>query len=495
MNRWRKSLILHKKKSVDMSESLKQKTAKGIFWGGMSNGLQQLLNLVFGIFLGRLLSPSDYGMVGMLTIFSLIAGSLQESGFTAALANKKEITHKDYNAVFWFSVLVSGCLYVLLFFCAPWIAKFYSKPELIPLARYSFLGFFISSLGTAHFAKLFREMKVKERTIATFTALCISGVLGVILAFFGYSYWGIATQNLCYIAVTTCFFWYFSGWKPSFHLDFSPIREMFGFSCKLLATNIFNHINNNVFSVILGKFFNEIAVGYYNQGNKWNTMGQNLITGMVNSVAQPVLAQVQDDRERQLRIFRKMLKFTAFIAFPVMFGLSIISQELIIILITDKWVQSAAILSILCIGGAFLPLSTLYSNLVISKGKSNIYLYNTVTVSLLQIGNLLLLYPYGIHTMLYAYIGINIGWLFVWHYFVKKEIQYTYLQVLGDIFFILVIAGLTMFVANYIGNLIANIYLRMLTKIALAAALYCLLMLRHPIFKEALCFLLKKDRA
>lgn len=477
-----------------MEESLKTKTAKGIFWGGMSNGLQQLLNLIFGIFLGRLLSPSDYGMVGMLTIFSLIAGSLQESGFTAALANKKEVSHKDYNAVFWFSVFVSGTLYICLFLAAPAIALFYNTPELTPLARYSFLGFFISSLGTAHFAKLFREMKVKQRTIATFTALCISGILGVTLAFLGYSYWGIATQNLCYILVTTGFFWYYSGWRPTFQLDFGPIREMIGFSCKILATNIFNHINNNVFSVVLGKFFDEKAVGYYNQGNKWNTMGQNLISGMVNSVAQPVLAQVQDDTERQLRVFRKMLKFTGFIAFPVMFGLSIISQELITILITDKWIKSAEILRILCIGGAFMPITNLYSNLVISKGKSNIYLYNTVCVSLLQLISLLLLYPLGIQVMLYMYVGINICWLLVWHYFVRKAIHYSYLKAGGDLFLILIAAAIVMLQANYVGNLIPDIYLRMVAKIGVAATLYILYMWRSPILKETLEFLLKKKR-
>lgn len=477
-----------------MAESLKDKTAKGIFWGGMSNSLQQLLNLVFGIFLGRLLTPSDYGMVGMLTIFSLIAGSLQESGFTAALANKKEVTHRDYNAVFWFSIMVSGMLYICLFFAAPWIADFYHTPALVPLARYSFLGFFISSFGTAHFAKLFREMKVKQRTIATFTALCISGVTGITLAFLGFSYWGIATQNLCYILITTSFFWYFSKWRPTFSFDFSPIKEMFGFSFKLLATNIFNHINNNVFSVILGKFYDEKAVGFYNQGNKWNTMGHNLITGMINSVAQPVLAQVKDDQERQLRIFQKMLCFTAFVAFPVMFGLSIISGELITILITDKWLESAEILSILCIGGAFLPITNLYSNLAISKGKSDLYLYNTVAVSVLQLCALLALYPLGIHTMLYAYVSINILWLLVWHGFVKRTIHYAYFQAFKDIIGYLVGAVVVMMVANYLGNLMDNIYLRIGAKILLAALFYTALMWRSAIAQEMASYLLKNAR-
>ena len=478
-----------------MGETLKDKTAKGIFWGGMSNGLQQLLNLVFGIFLGRLLLPSDYGMVGMLTIFSLIASSIQESGFTAALANKKEVAHRDLNAVFWFSVLVSGSLYLLLFSCAPYIAEFYHTPELTALARYQFIGFFISSLGTAHFAKMFREMKVKQRTVATFTALCISGVVGVTLAFLGFSYWGIATQNICYIVITTSFFWYFSGWRPTMSWDFGPIREMFGFSCKLLATNIFNHINNNVFSVILGKFYNGQTVGYYNQGNKWTTMGQNLITGMVNSVAQPVLAQVREDKDRQCRVFRKMLQFTALVAFPVMFGLSAVSVELITILITEKWLESAWILSILCVGGAFLPITNLYANLLISKGKSNIYMWNTITLSLLQLLLLIALYPYGIQTMLYAYVTLNISWLLVWHFFVQREIQLPLLRALGDILPFLLASSAVMWTTVEVCDAIEDIYLRFAGKVILAVLLYVTVMYvsKMAIFREALAYMLKKN--
>ena len=169
-------------------QSLKDKTAKGLFWGGFSNGIQQLLNLVFGIFIARLLTPSDYGMVGMLAIFSLIAGSIQESGFTAALVNKKEVTHKDYNAVFWFNIITSLCLYLVLFLCAPLIAYFYKVPELTPLARYSFTGFFIASLGISHSAYLKRNLMVKQQAMSSVIGLTVSGIAGVTLAYLGFSY-------------------------------------------------------------------------------------------------------------------------------------------------------------------------------------------------------------------------------------------------------------------------------------------------------------------
>lgn len=474
--------------------SLKEKTAKGLLWGGLSNGAQQLLNLFFGIFLARLLTPEDYGMVGMLSIFSLIAGSLQESGFTAALANKREVSHKDYNAVFWFSTGLSACLYLILFFCAPLIASFYQRPELTALARYSFLGFFVASLGIAHSAYLFRNLMVKQKALSVTIGLMASGTVGVTMAWLGFAYWGIATQSIVYVGVINLCYWCFSPWRPSLSFDLSPLKGMIAFSSKLLVTNIFNHINNNLFSVILGKFYSGQEVGYFTQANKWNYMGHSLISGTVNSVAQPVLSSLSNDRERQQRAFRKMLRFTAFLSFPAMLGLSLIAPELITITITDKWLSSATILQILCIGGAFIPVTNLYSNLIISKGRSDVYLWNTVCLSMLQLGVMLLLYPYGIHTMIQVYVGINIGWLLVWHWFVWREIKLSLWLALKDVLPFAVIAAGVMVATFYATSDIQNLYLLMAAKIVMAAVLYsAILWLSGSVtFRESLRYIIKR---
>lgn len=477
-----------------MSESLKEKTAKGLLWGGISNGVQQLLNLFFGVFLARLLTPDDYGMVGMLTIFSLIAGTIQESGFIPALINKKDIKHEDYNAVFWFSILTSLCLYTLLFFCAPLIARFFNQPELTSLARYSFLGFFISSTGVAHSAYFYKNLMVKQRAILNITALILSGTIGITMAYNGFSYWGIATQNIAYISTVMIGYWFYSPWRPTFQLDFTPLRKMIAFSSKMLATNIFNHLNNNIFSIILGKFYSEREVGYYNQANKWNYMGHSLISGMIHGVAQPVLTQVTNDKERQLRVFRKMMRFTAFVSFPAMFGLSLIAPELITIAITDKWMGSAQILRLLCISGAFIPITGLCSNLVISKGKSNIYMWNAIALGLLQLLVMCTIYPYGIQAMIITYISINIAWLLVWYYFVRREIRYRFVHLMMDIIPFLLIAGGVMVVTYFLTLKINNIHLLFISKIIIAALLYILIMWMSgaKTFKESIQYLNNK---
>ena len=480
-----------------MSESLKEKTAKGLFWGGISNGLQQLLNLFFGIFLARLLTQEDYGMVGVLSIFSLIAATLQESGFIAALANRKEIRHKDYNAVFWFSTLTGLFMYLLLFACAPLIARFFETPELTLLARYSFLGFLISSTGVAHSAYLFRSLKVKQRAMASVFGLLLSGTTGVTLAYLGFAYWGIATQSLVYVATTTGCYWYFSSWRPTFRVDFSPLKDMFLFSSKLLVTNIFHHIHNNIFSVILGKFYALTDVGNFNQANKWNYMGHSLINGMITGVAQPVLAQVAGDNERQLRVFRKMMRFTCFVSFPAMFGLSLVAPELITIAITDKWIESARMLQILCISGAFIPIVNLCGNLLISKGKSDIFMWNTISLVIIQLGIALVLYPYGIYTLISVYAGINIAWLLVWHHFVSKEIGYSLFSLMKDLLPYLFIAGGVMAITWFCTANSTHIYMRFVAKIGMAASLYILIMwLSGSVtFKESVHYLLKRKKA
>lgn len=476
-------------------QSLKQKTARGLFWGGFSNGVQQLLNLLFGIVLARLLDDTDYGMIGVLAIFMAVANTLQESGFTAALANKRNITHEDYNAVFWFSLLMGTGMYIVLFFSAPLIARFFKAPELVPLSRYLFLGFVFSSSATAHSAYLFRNLMVKQKAISQIPSLILSGTVGILMAYHGMSYWGIATQSLVYIGTINLCFWYFSPWRPTFKINFRPIKEMFGFSSKLLVTNIFLQINNNLLSTILGRFYSKAEVGTYTQSNKWTAMGFSLIGGMVNSVAQPVLAEVSNDNERQQNVLRKMLRFTAFLSFPAMFGLALISEEFIIITITEKWAACIPVLQALCLWGAFVPVTNLYSNLILSKGKSDIYMWNTIALSLLQLGVMLAAHPYGLQTMILLFVLINVVWLGVWQYFVWKLTGLSVWKAMKDILPFALIAAATMIATYYITMSIGNRYLMLGAKILTAAAIYTFAMwISHAaIFREVIAYIRRKS--
>lgn len=478
-----------------MAETLKEKTAKGLFWGGVSNGVQQVLNLVFGIFLARMLSQSDYGMVGMLTIFSAVAGSLQEGGFISALNRKKEVTHKDYNAVFWFSISVGLLLYLVLFFCAPLISYFYGIPELTPLARFIFIGLFISSINIVPMAIMYRNMMVKESAICSFVTLIVSGGLGVILAANGFAYWGIAIQTVVHVLMALLTRLCFVKWRPTLIIDFSPIKEMIGFSSKLIVTNIFNTINGNIFPLILGKLYTPREVGNYSQANKWNNMGSALVGSMVGGIAQPVFAKTDGDIRRPKRVFRKLLRFTAFVSFPAMFGLALVAKEFIVILLTEKWLESALMMQMLCIAGAFAPISGLFSNLIIVRGHSTIYMWCTILFCISQLAAALLASPYGINTMIIVYVIINICWIFVWHHYAHREINLKLYEVIKDISPYLLLSTTFVVTAILLTKDITNLYLSFIIKVLTVSILYALSLwfLKSTIFKEFILFILKRQ--
>ncbi|MDO4159619.1 MAG: lipopolysaccharide biosynthesis protein [Prevotellaceae bacterium] len=475
-------------------DNLKEKTAKGLFWGMLNNGTTQVLNLIFGIYLARLLSPADYGMVGVLTIFTAIAGNLQSSGFTQALVNMKRPTANDYNAVFWFNVSVSITIYIILFFCAPLIADYFRQPALVELSRFVFLSFVISAFGIAHNAYLFKNMMVKESTIIGFVALVVSGISGLVLAFNGKAYWSIAWQQIIFIAVANIGRYYYSAWHPSFHIDFSPIKQMFRFSVKILFTTIINTLSNNILTFIFGRLFPIKTVGNFTQAYKWNTMASSFISGTIAQVAQPMLAEINDDENRERRVFRKMMRFTAFLSFPAMFGLAMVSNEFIIITIHDKWADCVPLLRILCISGAFLPFYTLYQNLVISRGRSDIYLWCNIIQIVTQIALVLAFARYGITVMVTVYTLFNIVFLSVWQYFLHRLTGIKLIEIAKDICPFLLASAVVMCVVYYITLPIANLILLLAVRFVLAALFYFVIMkLAHAhILNECMDFMKEK---
>ena len=477
------------------ANNLKHTVAKGFLWGGMSNAVCQVLSLFFGIFLARILTPSDYTPIGMLAIFSAVAGSLQDSGFVVAIANRKKVGHDDYNAVFWFNILISLFMYGVLYACAPLIADFFNEPVLVRLSRYNFLGFVVAAFGIAPSAYLFRELKVKQKSIALMLSIAFSGIVGIAMALNGYSYWGIATQSIVYVLVRTIVCWYFTPWRPSFKVNFAPLKYLFAFSYRLLITNVFQRFNWNIFSFILGKFY-KADVGNYTKAAEWFNMGGEVVNGMVNAVSQPVLAKVVEDDERQLRVFRKMLRFTVFVAFPLMLGMSLVSEELITVVIGAKWLESAKMLKILAVWGAFMPIQSMQTNLLVSRGRSRIFMWGTIVQGLLTLSILLTMSFFGIKMMLVAYCVFNILWLFVWNFFVKKEIRLSYEMFIKDILPYMVLAIVVMCTTSYMTTFVDNIYILLISKIATAASLYLFIayIIRSEELFEIMNFLFKRKR-
>lgn len=476
-----------------MKEGLKERTAKGLMWGAINNLTSQLLMALIGIILGRLLTPADYGMVGMLAIFTAITGSLQESGFTAALTNLKEATHREYNAVFWTSTGISILLYLVLYISAPLIADYFHQPGLIPLSRLVFASLLLAGIGIAHAAYMFRNMMNREKAITGFFALVGSGIIGITLALNGYSYWSLAWQQFAYICIINIGRLYYVRWMPSFHIDLTPIREMIGFSSKILITNIINQVNNNILSFIFGRLFTAGAVGNYTQAAKWNTMGHSLISGTMQQVAQPVLASINEEENRQLNVFRKMLRFTAFLSMPAMLGLAFIA-DFIVVLLGEQWTDSVPLLRMLCISGAFLPIHTLYQNLFISHGRSGTYMWCSVALVITQIVVVMVFATWGIEIMIAAYVITLILWTGIWQVLAYRLIQLRFTDLIKDVCpFLLATIG-CIGVAYYTTLFITNVIALILSRIIITSLLYMAIMkIAHvKIFMECILFIFKR---
>ena len=481
--------------------SLKQRTAQGLIWGGFSNGIMQLLQAAIGVWILNIITPEDSGKVAALVIFSNIASVLQESGFTAALANKREPTHEEYNAVFWFNVIVGLVLYVILFFAAPLIADFYKEPVLCPLGRFAFLSFVFSSFGTAQRAWLFGHLKVKQTSIMQLASITISGIASICLIYAGLSYWGLAAQSLIYVLSVTAFAWYFSPWRPTLHINLRPAWQMFGFSSKLLINSLAFQFNNNAFGVLLNRFFpGGYIAGIYDNARKWDDRAISTIGGMIQGVAQPVLRDSAQDASGTgvLNTFRKMLRFTCFVSFPCLFGLALIAEDFIVLLVGEKWHESALLLALLCIYGAFAPVVTLYSNLVISRGRSTINMVIGLLNCALVWGGIIGLHAFGyeLREMVVYYVVLNVAWLFVWQACARRLIglhfRYALLDIAPFIFFALGV----MLIAWWLTSSMPLSWSRMILRILLAIALYvgCLWLARAQILLEAIEYIFKKKR-
>ncbi len=474
--------------SAQEQPSLKARAASGLIWGGFSNGMIQLLGAVFGLILLNLLVPSDYGKMAALMIFSNVAGCLQESGFTAALANKKEARQEDYNAVFWFNVIVGTLLYIILFLAAPAIADFYHEPVLKPLARFVFIGLWISCLGISQQAWLFSHLQVKQTSLINLTALVVSNIVGIVMVFRGFAFWGLATQSVLYTAVGTGLRWWVSPWRPSLRIDLRPAWQMFGFSSKLLINSLAYQLNNNAFGVLLNRFYpGGHVAGIFSNARKWDDMAIATIGGMVQGVAQPVLV------ESESAAFRKLLRFTCFISFPCLLGLALIAEDFIVLLVGEKWNESARMLSLLCVYGAFSPVVTLYSNLVISRGRSTI----NMTIGLLNCtlvwGGIIVLHAMGqeLTAMVIYYVVLNVAWLLVWQASAKHLVGLRWRDALRDVAPFFVFALGVMLLCWWATSSMPISWWRLFARIIMAVVLYVglLWITRAKILRESLQYI------
>ena len=478
-----------------MSDNLKNKTAKGLVWGLFNQGAMQVLNLVFGIVLARLLTPADYGIVGVLAVFTMIAQELQTAGFTQALINLKEPQHKDYNSVFWFNITMSAFMYLVLFLSAPLIADFFHEPKLLWVSRFVFLAFFISSFGIVANAYMTKHLMMKEMAVIGIISLLCSGTVGIVLAFLDFSYWALAWQQITYITVYNIGRYIVVPIRPSLSFSMEPIKKMYKFAFNMMLTNIVNSLSMKILTFIFGRMLPMDQVGNYTQADKWNITASDTIRCAVNNVAQPVLAEVRDDKERTLRVLRKMMRFASFVSFPAMFGLALVSEEFILCTIGEKWHASASLLGLLAVGGSLMPHYALMKNIVISHHRSMLYMWLCVVQIIFQIAIAIGFARFGMYYVVLAFVVYTVLYFFVWHFFTKPITGYSLFALMKDIMPFALISLATMTAAYFATSFITNNWLLLLSRMVVAAIIYVgiLKLLKAEVLNEALSFVQHKQ--
>jgi len=359
-----------------MEKTLKQKTAQALGWTLLDKFGQQMLAFAVGLVLARFyLSPDDYGLMGMIAIFTALGGILLDSGFSNALVRKKTVNQADLSSVFYFNLAVGIFLYILLFFAAPLIADFYSQPRLIAITRVAALPFLINPFTLIQWVNLTRDLNFKVITIVGFISLFCSAVVSLSLAMNGYGVWALVYQNITFLFVRTLCFWIYTSWRPSWLFDKQCIKGLWGFSSNILMISVLNTVFNNLYTALVGRFYPLREVGYYAQADKLTTVSAFTLNSALQNATYPILSRIADDEERLQRATRKIMRVSAFIVLPALFGLSAIAEPLVQLLLTDKWIAIVPYLQKLAVAWVFIIFMNLHNNVLYVRNKARTALY------------------------------------------------------------------------------------------------------------------------
>lgn len=382
-----------------MKSDLKRKTVQGVKWSAFENFGSTIISFVFGILLARILSPSDYGLTAMIAIFLGISRIFIESGFSNALIRKPDLKDEDCSTAFYFNLLIAVGCYLILFFTAPLIAKFYNKDILCSIVRAEAVCLIINSLVLVQIALANRRIDFKLTSKVNLSSSIVSGFFGILLALKGFGVWSLVFMDISNSLVALILYWYNTKWIPKFVFSKRSFKYLFGFGSKLLATGILDVIFQNLYPIVIGKYYTPTSLGYYTKAMNFAKLPSSLFTKVIQRVTFPVLSTIQQDNERLAFDYRRLLRMSAFIIFPLMVGIAAIAKPLISLLLTNKWEQSAIYLQLLCFAMMLYPIHSLNLNLLQVKGRTDLFLKTEVIKKIIEILIIICSVRYGITIM------------------------------------------------------------------------------------------------
>ena len=416
-----------------MSDGLKSKTLHALFWSFFEGIGQQGIQFIISIILARLLLPEQFGLIAMLWIFIAIAQSFIDSGFGQALIQKQDATHTDECSIFYFNILVGFLAAGLLCLTSPWIARFYKQPLLVPLTCVLSINMIINAFGLVQTTLLTKQIDFKTQLKVSVIATVISGTIGVIMAFNGFGVWSLVAQSLCSTLFRTILLWFFNTWRPSLVFSLDSLRGMFAFSSRLLASGLLDTVFRNIYIVVIGKLFTPADLGFYSRAERLQQLPGANISGMVSRVTFPVFSSMQDDKPRLKRGVRKALTMLVMINFPMMIGLAIVANPLVLVLLTEKWAPCIPYLQLLCVVGMLYPLHVINLNVLLAQGRSDLFFRLEVLKKILIVIAIAVTYRWGIIAMIYGQIATSCFAYFLNAYYTGKMLDYPIIEQIHDL--------------------------------------------------------------
>lgn len=405
----------------------------GMIWSATGRFSLQLIQFFVGVQLARILSPDDYGLVGMLAIFIAIASCMIDSGMGNALVRKSDRTEVDCATVYYFSVATALLLYAVLYVAAPYIADFYNQPVLCSLTRVLCLTLVIGPLAGVHSTRLYIDLQFKKISTICVVSALLSGVVGVICVYQGYGVWSLIYMQLAGSIARVLLTWYAVRWLPMFVFSRQSFLELFGFGSKLLASSILDTTYNNIRPLLIGKIYSGADLGYYSRASQYASLPATTATGLLGGVTYPLLCKLQHDDNILREKYRLLIRLSAFVVFPLLMGLAAVAEPCIVVLITEKWLPCVLLLQILCFSLMWYPVHALNLNLLQVKGRSDLFLKLELIKKVMGVSMLIITVPIGVTAMCYGAIVTSLLSLGLNTYYTGKLIHIGFFRQMGDL--------------------------------------------------------------
>jgi len=401
----------------------------------------QLVQFIVGLILARILSPSEFGLVGMITVFIAVSQSLVDSGFGQALIRKKDADDLDYSTVFHFNFISGIFIFLVFYFSAPAIARFYKQPELTEIARVLGIIILINATVVTQKTRLTKSVDFRQLMKVNLTAAVVSGVVAIVLALNGFGVWSLVWRSVTGSAVQAFILWFSNKWVPSLRFSRESFRSLFSFGSRLLVSGLIDTVYRNIYLLIIGKFFSAAELGYYTRADQFSRLASQNLTGTLQRVSYPVMSMVQDENERLKAGYRKLIISTMFVTFFLMLGMAAVARPMILTLIGEKWLPSVPYLQLLCLSAMLFPLHALNLNILNVKGRSDLFLRLEIIKKALAIPVIIVGVFLGIPALLWGMVVLSVVSYFINGYYSGRLINYPVREQIFDIAPSLLVAG------------------------------------------------------